>query len=216
MRLALLALACVLLLPSAEARGATLIEMTAGTEPLRVVIDRPQQRVLIASRERRTWFDLNAGLVYHRVGDGPTMRAHARYRPGHDRPPPYRVERFGPGPIVAGQASAYHVLFLDDRACAEMMLSAWMRPFVDPGVRAIALLRQIRAGHEEDACAGIPFATYAAAGWPLLAGRPDRPTLATRTIAFDYAPAPDELTPPAAFLEVPAEELQAALGRHGW
>ena len=35
--------------------------------------------------------------------------------------PPYRIERFGPGPIVAGQASAYEVLFVDDRICAETM-----------------------------------------------------------------------------------------------
>ena len=216
MRLALLALACLLSLAPAAARGAVLIEMTVGTQPLRVVIDRPQQRVLIADGERRTWFDLNAGLVYHRVGDGPAKRAHARYRPGHDRPPPYRIERFGPGPIVAGQASTYQVLFVDERICAEMMLAAWMRPFVDPAIRAMASIRQLRDGREEDPCAGIPLATYAAAGWPLLAGKADRPTLATRTIAFDYAPSPDELTPPAAFVEVSVEALQGALGGFAW
>jgi hypothetical protein len=214
MRLALLALAWLVLLPAA-ARGAVLIEMTAGAELLRVVIDRPQQRVLIASGNRRTWFELEAGLVYHGDGRGPAQRAHARYRPGHDRPPPYRIERFGPGPIVAGQASAYHVLFVEDRICAEMMLSEWMRPFVEPAIRAIALIQQLQGAHQ-DACAGIPLVTYAAAGWPLLAGKADRPTLATRTIAFDYAPAPGELTPPAASVEVPAEALQTALGRYGW
>jgi hypothetical protein len=215
MRLTLLALAwLVLLLPAAQ--GAVLIEMTAGAEPLRVVIDRPQQRVLIASGDRRTWFELGAGLVYHSDGRGPAQRAHARYRPGHDRPPPYRIERFGPGPIVAGQASTYHVLFVEDRICAEMMLSEWMHPFVEPAVRAIALIQQPEGADRDDACAGIPLVTYAAAGWPLLAGKADRPTLATRTIAFDYAPAPDELTPPAAFVEVPAEALQTALGRYGW
>ncbi|MGH6904707.1 MAG: hypothetical protein ACREIR_18425, partial [Geminicoccaceae bacterium] len=198
MRLALAALAWVLLLPSADARGAVLIEMTVGTEPVRVVIDRPQQRVLITSGDRQTWFDLGAGLVYHRAGEGAAKRAHARYRPGHDRPPAYRIERFGPGPIVAGQASTYQVRVVDDRICAEMMLSAWMRPFVDPAIQAIALLEQLRGVQEADSCAGIPLATYAAAGWPLLAGKSDRPTLATRTIAFDYALGPDELTPPAA------------------
>jgi hypothetical protein len=216
MRLARLALVWMLLLPAAAARGAVLIEMTVGTEPVRVVIDRPQQRVLIGSGERQTWFDLGDGLVYHREGDAAAARAHARYRPGHDRPPSYRIERFGPGPIVAGQASTYQVLFVDDRICAEMMLSAWMRPFVDPAIQAIALLEQLRGEQAADSCAGIPLATYAAAGWPLLAGKSDRPTLATRTIAFDYAPSPDELTPPAAFVEVPAEELQAALAGYGW
>ena len=216
MRLALLALAWFLLLAPAAARGAVLIEMTVGARPLRVVIDRPQQRVLVADGEWRTWFDLNAGLVYHRAADGPVRRAHARYRPGHDRPPPYRIERFGPGPIVAGQASTYQVLFVDERICAEMMLAEWMRPFVDPAIRAIASIQQSPDGRVEDACAGIPLVTYAAAGWPLLAGKADRPTLATRTIAFDYAPSPDELTPPAAFVEVSLEALQGALGRDGW
>ena len=216
MRLALLALAWLLLLAPAAARGAVLIEMTVGAAPLRVVIDRPQQRVLIAEGERQTWFDLNAGLVYHRAGDGPARRAHARYRPGHDRPPPYRIERFGPGPIVAGQASTYQVLFVDERICAEMMLAEWMRPFVDPAIRAMASIQQLRGGHAEDACGGIPLATYAAAGWPLLAGKADHPTLATRTIAFDYTPGPEELTPPAGSVEVPVEALRSALGGYGW
>lgn len=215
MRLALLAVVCFLHMPLA-ARGAVLIEMTAGQEPIRVVIDRPQQRVLFASAGRRTWFDLDQGLVYHRAGNAPAQRAHARFRPGHDQPPPYRIERFGPGPIVAGQAGTYHVLFLADRICAEMMLSAWMLPFVDPAIRAIALIQQLRGPHQDDPCTEIPLTTYAAAGWPLLAGKSDRPTLATRTIAFDYIPPPDELTPPALFEEVPAEKLGTALGSSGW
>jgi hypothetical protein len=216
MRPALLALACLLHLPLAGARAAVLIEMTVGTAPVRLVIDRPQQRVLIERGAAQTWFDLLGGLVYHRTGSGPTERAHARYRPGHDWPFPYRIERFGPGPVVVGQASAYQVLFAGERICAEMMLSEWMRPFVDPAVRAIALIEQLQGAREDDPCARIPLTTYAAAGWPLLAGKSDRPTLATRTIAFDYAAAPEELTPPPAAVPVTAEDLAAALGRAGW
>ena len=78
MRPALLALLGVLHLAFGAAHAATLIEMSAAGEPVRLVIDRPQQRVLIASADRRTWFDLNSGFVYHRKGDGPTQRAHAR------------------------------------------------------------------------------------------------------------------------------------------
>jgi hypothetical protein len=216
MRPALLALACLLHLPLAGARAAVLIEMTVGSAPVRVVIDRPQQRVLIESGAARTWFDLQVGFVYHRTGNGPTERAHARYRPGHERPPPYRIERFGPGPVVAGQASTYQVLFAGERICAEMMLSEWMRPFLDPAVRAIALIEQLQSAREDDPCARIPLATYAAAGWPLLAGKSDRPTLVTRKIAFDYAATPEELTPPAAAVPVTAEDLATALGRDGW
>jgi hypothetical protein len=202
------------LLPAAT-RGATLIELSVSAQPLRIVIDRPQQRVLIGSAGRQTWFDLNGGLVYHRADDGPAVRAHARYRPGHQAPPPYRIERFGPGPIVAGQASTYEVLFMDDRICAEAMRSAWVLPFVDPAVRAIALIQQTLDG-PADACGRIPFATYAAGGWPLIAGKADRPTLVTKAIAFDYAAAPAELTPPATFVQVPLEQLRAALGDYGF
>jgi hypothetical protein len=216
MRFAVTLLVCLLQLPFPAARAAVLIEMIVGTEALRVVIDRPQQRVLFAAGDRRTWFDLNGGLVYHREGDAPVRRAHARYRPGHDQPPPYRIERFGPGPIVAGQASTYQVLFVDDRICAEMMLSDWMLPFVDPAIRAVALIQQLRGARQGDPCAKVPFATYAAPGWPLLAGKADRPTLATKTIAFDYPSNPEELTPPASAIEVPVEALRSALGSYGW
>jgi hypothetical protein len=154
--------------------------------------------------------------VYHREGAGPTQRAHARYRPGHDRPAPYRIERFGPGPVVAGHASSYEVLFVDERICAEMMLSQWMRPFLDPAIRTIALIQQTVGAAQTDACGDIPFATYAAAGWPVLAGKSDRPTLETRTIAFDYEAAPEELMPPATFVEVPIEQLRGALGAYGF
>jgi hypothetical protein len=216
MRALLLALiGAQLLLPGAVA-AATLIEMSAAGEPMNLVIDRPQQRVLIKTADRRTWFDLNGGFVYHREGDGPTQRAHARYRPGHDRHGPYRIERFGPGPSVAGQASTYEVLFVDERICAEMMLSEWMRPFLDPATRTIALMQQTLGTRRADPCVEIPFATYAAAGWPLIAGKSDRPTLKTWTIAFDHEASPGELTPPEAFVEVPLERLRGALGAYGF
>jgi hypothetical protein len=215
-RVALLALIAVLQLAPGAAAGATLIEMSAGARPLRLVIDRPQQRVLIESVDRHTWVDLNGGFIYHRAGDAPTERAHARYRPGHQEPPPYRIERFGPGPIVAGQASTYEVLFADDRICAETMRSAWVLPFLDPAIRAIGLIQQTLDGGAVDPCAGIPFATYAAGGWPLIAGKADRPTLVTSAIAFDYAPGPAELTPPAAFVDVPLEQLREVLTGYGF
>jgi hypothetical protein len=211
----LLALAWMLAGPG-NAEAAVLVELMLGAEPMRLVIDRPQQRVLMTRGDRRTWFDLSHGLVYHQDGPGPAQRAHARYRPGHEPPPPYRIERFGPGPIVAGQASTYHVLFLDERICAEVMLSPWMRSFLDPATRAIALLQQMRGPRADDPCAGIPLATYAAAGWPLLAGKADRPTLVTRSVAFDYVAAAGELTPPADAVDVPAEALAQALGSDGW
>lgn len=216
MRRLLIAAAALLTLLPGGAFAATLIELTAASGPLRVVVDRAQDRVLIASAGRRTWFDLNGGFVYHREGDGRVRRAHARYRPGHDRPPPYRIERFGPGPVVAGQVSTYEILFADDRICAEMMRSEWMTPFLDPALRAIALIQQTLGAEQPDPCADIPLTAYAAGGWPLMAGKADHPTLATTTIAFDHAAAPEELTPPESFVEVPLEQLRDALAGYGF
>jgi hypothetical protein len=144
------------------------------------------------------------------------MRAHARHRPGHDEPAAYRIERFGPGPIVAGQASTYEVLFVEDRICAETMRSEWMLPFLDPAIREIALIQETSGAPPTDPCARIPFTTYAAGGWPLIAGKSDRPTLATEVVAFDYTAAPEELMPPEAFVEVPLEQLRDALRSHGF
>ena len=118
----------------------------------------------------------------------PGRRAHARFRPGHDEPAPYRVERFGPGPMVAGNGSTYHVLFDQERVCAEAMLSGWM---ARSSIRRCARSRcsSRRAGPPPgDACAAIPFTTYAAAGWPLLTGKIDRPSFVTTAIRFDYQP----------------------------
>jgi hypothetical protein len=216
MRVALLTLIGILHLVPAASRAAALIEMSAGAGTLRLVVDRPQQRVLIENAGRHTWFDLNGGFVYHREGHGPTRRAHARYRPGHDEPGPYRIERFGPGPIIAGQVSTYEVLFVEDRICAETMQSEWMRPFLDPAIRAIALIQGTLGADRADPCTRIPFATYAAGGWPLIAGKADRPTLITEAVAFDYAAQPEELMPPQAFVEVPLEQLREALGGYGF
>jgi hypothetical protein len=215
-RVALLTWVVVLQLMSGAASAATLIEMSAGARPLRLVIDRPQQRVLIESADRHIWFDLNGGFIYHRAGDAPAERARARYRPGHQEPAPYRIERFGPGPIVAGQASTYEVLFAEDRICAETMRSTWVLPFLDPAIRAIGLIQQTLDGPPGDPCARIPFATYAAGSWPLIAGKADRPTLVTNAIAFDYAADPAELTPPAAFVDVPIEQLRDVLAGYGF
>jgi hypothetical protein len=208
LRLALLiAAACGLLAAPSAAQAAVLIEAEKGGEPLRLVVDRGRQLVLLSSGGRRTLVDLEGGWIYLQEADGTARRAHGRFRPGHDEPAPYRVELFGPGPMVAGNGSAYHVLFALERVCAEAMLSGWMRPFLDPAVRAIALLEQLSGPGAPDACAAIPFTAYAAAGWPLMTGKADHPTFVTRAIRFDYDPAAGELAPPSAAREVAIEEL---------
>jgi hypothetical protein len=211
LRLSLVATVCLVLAAApAVARAAVLVEAKReGGEALRMVVDRTQERVLLETGGTRTLVDLAGGHVYVQEGNGTARRAHAHFRPGHSEPPPYRVELFGPGPMLAGHGSAYYVLFAEERVCAELMLSAWMRPFVDPAVLALALLEPLPI--EGDPCARIPFTTYAAAGWPLLAGKIDRPTFETTTIRFDHDPAPGELAPPERFEDVSIEDLADAL-----
>jgi hypothetical protein len=204
--LALIAAVCWSLAPPAPAAGAVLIEAEKAGRPLRLVVDRAAQRVLLTAGGLRALVDLAAGLIYLQQDDGPARRVHARFRPGYTEPAPYRVERFGPGPMVAGNGSTYHVLFEQERVCAEAMLSGWMSAFVDPAVRAIAMLEQLSGPAEGDACTAIPFTTYAAAGWPLMSGKADRPSFVTTAIRFDYQPSPDELVPPAGFRDATSGE----------
>lgn len=191
---------CVLIAPlvlPASGQAAALIEARINGTPLRLVADRTADRVLLEAGAVRALFDLAGGSIY--VGEGGTARRiHARYRPGYEELP-YRIERFGPGPVIAGYVTTYHVLFVGEQVCAELMTVGWMTPFVDPAIRALAMLEALEPA--SDPCQRIPFTTYAATGWPLIAGKIDHPTIETTKIAFDYRPQPDELTPPASFEE---------------
>jgi hypothetical protein len=182
----------------ASGQAAALIEARINGAPVRLVADRAANRVLLEAGKTRALFDLAGGSVY--VGEGGAVqRVHARYRPGHGDLP-YRIERFGPGPVIAGFVTAYHVLFVGEQVCAELMTVGWATPFVDPAIRALAMLEALEP-LSDDPCQKIPFTTYAATGWPLIAGKIDHPTIETTKIAFDYQPRPDELTLPAAFTE---------------
>jgi hypothetical protein len=189
--------AAALVLP-AGGQAAALIEARIDGTPIRLVADRATNRALLEAGATRALFDLAGGSVY--VGEGgAARRIHARYRPGYEEPP-YRIERFGPGPVIAGFVTGYHVLFVGERVCAELMTVGWATQFVDPAIRALAMLEALEPA-SDDPCRKIPFTTYAATGWPLIAGKIDHPTIETTKIAFDYQPQPDELAPPASFAE---------------
>jgi hypothetical protein len=81
-----------------------------------------------------------------------------------------------------------------EEICAEMLVSGWMQPFMAPVVQALDLLDDMPAPAQGSGCARIPFAVYAAAGWPMLAGKIDHLTFETTAIRFDYAPRAGELS----------------------
>jgi hypothetical protein len=208
LRLWLLALSllAVTSLPG-SGQAAALIEARINGTPVRLVADRTSDRVLLVAGATRALFDLGGGSVYLSEGGVP-RRIHARYRPGYGELS-YRIERFGPGPLIGGYVTTYHVLFIDEQVCAELMAVGWMTPFVDPAIRALAMLEALRQDGA-DPCEKVPFTTYAAAGWPLIAGKIDHPTIETTKVAFDYEPQQGELAPPASFEEGDASQLREA------
>lgn len=218
MILRLSALLHLLLVVNADA--AVLIEARDKGEPLRLVIDWQAGRVRVERPDASHLVDLERGWIYE-LGN-PAARTPAFLRPGYEEPPPWRLDVFGPGPIRAGHATTYHVLFLGEDVCAEVLASPWMVPFTDPAVQAVAMLDRLE-GEPSPAvagCADAPITTLGAAGWPLLVGKVDRPTLETRRIDFDYRAEAEELAVPAPFNNAEPPDVtrpagEASSGRAG-
>ena len=186
----LLSLAALLILaPSDSADAAILIEARQQHESVRIVIDAEQQRALIATPRGQSVIDLERNRIYVRGTAGARQMP---TRPGGAAAlGAYRVAPWGPGPVIGGHATVYHVITYHEEICAEMLVSAWMQPFMAPVVQALDLLEGMPA--QGSGCARIPFAVYAAAGWPMLAGKIDHLTFETKAIRFDYAPLLGEL-----------------------
>ena len=189
----LLSLAALLILaPSSMADAAILIEARKQHESLRLVIDAEQQRALVATPRGQSVIDLARDRIYVRGAAG------ARQMPiqsgGATALGGYRVTPWGPGPSIAGHATVYHVITYYEEICAEMLVSGWMQPFMAPVVQALDLLDDMPAPAGANGCGRIPFAVYAAAGWPMLAGKIDHLTFETTAVRFDYAPQPGELS----------------------
>jgi hypothetical protein len=186
-RLLLLA-ALLVVAPSTMADAAILIEARKEREALRLVIDAERQRALIATPAGQSLIDLEAGRIYvHGAGSS------ARHVSSGSSLGAYRVTPWGPGPVIAGHATIYHVITHGDDICAEMLVSRWMQPFVAPVVQALDILEGGPAPAQGGGCARVPFSVYAAAGWPMLAGKIDHLTFETRAITFDYRPTAAEL-----------------------
>jgi hypothetical protein len=187
----LLSLAALLVLaPSTLADAAILIEARMQHEPLRLVIDAEQERALIVTTRGRSVIDLENGRIYVQGEAGGATRM--AIAPGEGALGAYRVTPWGPGPVIAGHATVYHVITYRDEICAEMLVSGWMTPFIAPLVQSLDALEGTPA--QGVGCAQIPFAVYAAAGWPMMAGKIDHLTFETTAIRFDYEPRPGELS----------------------
>ena len=191
----LLAAAVLTLLPQLSAAAAILIEAKKHGERFRMVVDNGQQRALVSTARGDSLIDLAAGEIYVRGPGG--VASQVAIGP---EPLPvsslYRVEPWGPGPVIAGQSTVYHVISYGEQICAEMLVSGWMKPFVAPVVQALDRLEDLSGTPRGRGCERIPFAVYAAQGWPIMAGKIDHLTFETESVRFDYQPAPRELALP--------------------
>jgi hypothetical protein len=178
------------------ATTALLIEGDFAGKTMRILVDTAQSKADVTIGDDRLWVDL-ASNEAHRVADDGTVTEEALA--ATDRPPAPEIKPWGPGPTIAGHASVYHVMTLGDEICGELLVSRWMKPFVDPAVKALAIIERLERDVEltstglEGACGALPFSSYAKAGWPLMAGSIDQPIFKTETISFDYEPSGDEL-----------------------
>lgn len=181
--------------PLAAADAAILIEARKGGEPFRMVVDNQQGRALIRTTRGESLVDLRRGDIYVRGTSGVARKMKIR-RSTQPELAAYRVEPWGPGPRMAGQATVYHVISRGDEICAEMLVSSWMTPFVEPLVQALDVLEEAARPSRGRSCERIPFAVYAAAGWPIIAGKLDHLTFETQRISFEYQPGERELALP--------------------
>lgn len=183
-------------LATPTAQSALLIEGDFAGRTLRILVDNAESKADVTVGGHRLWINL-AEQTAHRVqADGSTREEPLGAVP---RSPSPQIKPWGPGPSVAGHPSVYHVMTIGDQICGELLVSPWMKPFVAPAVQALAVLERVkgdvgvRITGLDGACGTLPFSSFAAAGWPLMAGGMNRPIFRTETISFDYQPRGDEL-----------------------
>jgi hypothetical protein len=199
MRRTLLAVTLLIATPLASAEGALLIEAERAGEPFRLVVDSEGGRALLTTTHGRSLVDLHERAIYVQE-PGTTSRRVRIEAAAASAGVGYRVTPWGPGPVLEGHATTYHVIARGEAICAEMMVADWMREQIGAAVEAMTLLEEA-AGSRASACTEIPFAVYAAAGWPMLAGKIDHLTFETTAIRFDYAPLPGELARPVSYTD---------------
>lgn len=179
------------------ASGALLIEGVFAGKTLRIVVDRETAEADVTFSGKRHFLDLDRGKA-HRVESDGTLRPEELV--AVETAPEPEIQAWGPGPSIAGHASVYHVMRLDEEICGELLISPWMKPFVDQAIQALAILERIKGESDiretglDGACGELPFSSYALTGWPLMAGSIDIPIFKTKAISFDYTPSGDELT----------------------
>lgn len=184
-------------LAAPSAKSALLIEGYFDGQSLRILVDAEKAQAEVTLGEDHHRIDLALEAAKKIAADG-SIREEEVMASG-SLPTP-EIKPWGPGPTIAGHPSVYHVMTLGDEICGELLVSPWMKPFVDPAVQALSILERIKGDAAmkstglNGACGALPFSTYAKTGWPLMAGGIEQPIFKTESITFDYVPKSGELT----------------------
>jgi hypothetical protein len=187
MRLFLLGLACLLLAGGAEA--GTLVQGRLEGLPFQAELGSDSNLVLVTVGGTRRLVDLGSADVFL-LDEGRARRSRAGALDNGSPLQSWRLTRWYAGPMVAGNASTYNVLTLDETICGEVLASRWMLQFLDPIVRAVDLVQRVDQRVRPKAygtCGRIPFDVYAENGWPLMAGWKDQTVFKTDKVSFDHA-----------------------------
>lgn len=183
-------------LATSEALGALLIEGVFSGKALRIVVDEETAEADVTLDGKRHVLDLDAGEAHRIEVDG---TVHLAELSAKELAPLPEIQPWGPGPSIAGHASVYHVMRLNEEICGELLISTWMKPFIDPAIEALSILERIKGEGGikstglDGACGDLPFSSYALTGWPLMAGGIEQPIFRTKAISFNYRPNGDEL-----------------------
>jgi len=180
-----------------SANGALLIEGHFDGKSLRILVDAEKAQAEVTLGDDHHRIDLAAEEAQRVTADGSIQEEEVMASDSVATP---EIKPWGPGPTIAGHPSVYHVMTLGDEICGELLVSPWMKPFVDPAVQALAILERVKGdvGVKSTGlngpCGALPFSTYTVTGWPLMAGGIEQPIFKTEKINFDYVPDDDELT----------------------
>jgi|GEM_PF-1942820 len=183
-------------LATPPARSALLIEGNFDGKALRIVVDVAKSRAEVTLDDDHHRVDLASNTAQRVAADGTVEAVEVL---ADARTPAPEIKPWGPGPTIAGYPSVYHVMTLGEEICGELLISPWMKPFVDPAVQALAILERVKgevgvkSTGLDGACGTLPFSSFATLGWPLMAGGIEQPVFTTEKISFDYEPNGDEL-----------------------
>lgn len=176
-----LGLGLSVLLAPLGAHAAILIEGVFAGQPVRVISQFEGPRVLIEHDGARHLLDFATGHAYE-VSRQPAARSAIAVPGGLGA---YRMQRWaGGGSRVAGHTGVLHVLRRGDRLCAEALVSPWMGRLTGGAVQALGWLQRRVAAPSVSPCGAIPFAAFAGAGYPLIAGGPQKTLFTTDRIEF--------------------------------